>query len=71
MKIGIPKENIPKIFDPFFTTKPDGTGLGLSIVYKILEQHDTRIEVKSKDNRGTTFILHFPVKLNLNKHVSA
>ncbi|MDD5169416.1 MAG: ATP-binding protein, partial [Syntrophales bacterium] len=68
---GISKENISKIFDPFFTTKPDGTGLGLSIVYKILEQHDTRIEVKSKDNRGTTFILHFPVKLNQNNHVSA
>jgi len=66
---GILKENISKIFDPFFTTKPDGTGLGLSIVYKILEQHGTRIELKSRDNQGTTFLLRFPVKLNQEDHV--
>ena len=60
--MGIPKESIPKIFDPFFTTKPDGTGLGLSIVYKILEQHGTRIDVKSKEGKGTTFNLYFPIK---------
>jgi len=62
---GIPKENVPKIFDPFFTTKPDGTGLGLSIVYKIMEQHDGQIEVKSKENQGTSFMLRFPIKTNI------
>ena len=58
---GIPSFNLSKIFDPFFTTKPEGTGLGLSIVHKILEQHHATIDVVSEENRGTTFILSFPV----------
>ena len=58
---GIPPFNLSKIFDPFFTTKPEGTGLGLSIVHKILEQHHAAIDVVSEVNRGTTFILSFPI----------
>jgi two-component system NtrC family sensor kinase len=58
---GIPPANLSKIFDPFFTTKPEGTGLGLSIVHKILEQHHAAIDVVSEENRGTTFILSFPL----------
>ncbi|MFA5180867.1 MAG: GAF domain-containing protein [Syntrophales bacterium] len=63
--MGIPKENVSKVFDPFFTTKPDGTGLGLSIVYKIMEQHDGQVEIKSRENQGTSFILRFPIKMNI------
>ncbi len=59
---GIPPENLSKIFDPFFTTKPEGTGLGLSIVHKIMEQHHASIDVVSEENRGTTFILNFPLQ---------
>ncbi len=59
---GIPPFNLSKIFDPFFTTKPEGTGLGLSIVHKILEQHHAAIDVVSEENRGTTFILSFPIQ---------
>jgi two-component system NtrC family sensor kinase len=59
--VGIPPGNLSKIFDPFFTTKPEGTGLGLSIVHKILDQHHASIEVISEENRGTTFILSFPL----------
>jgi signal transduction histidine kinase len=58
---GIPAANLSKIFDPFFTTKPEGTGLGLSIVHKILDQHHAAIDVVSEENRGTTFILSFPL----------
>ncbi len=58
---GIPQANLFKIFDPFFTTKPEGTGLGLSIVHKILDQHHASIDVVSEENRGTTFILSFPL----------
>jgi PAS domain S-box-containing protein len=58
---GIPPFNLSKIFDPFFTTKSEGTGLGLSIVHKILEQHHAAIDVVSEENRGTTFILSFPI----------
>ena len=61
---GIPPEVLPKIFDPFFTTKEvgKGTGLGLSIVYKIVEQHGGRIDVKSTVGKGTVFTVVLPMK---------
>jgi len=60
---GIAEENISKIFDPFFTTreKGQGTGLGLSTVYLILERHNGRITVVSKQGVGTTFAVFLPV----------
>jgi two-component system NtrC family sensor kinase len=60
---GIPPEILPKIFDPFFTTKEvgKGTGLGLSIVYKIVNQHGGRIDVKSQPGKGTVFTVVLPV----------
>jgi two-component system sensor histidine kinase PilS (NtrC family) len=42
------------IFDPFFTTKTDGTGLGLSITHRILGAYNSRLEVSSVPNEGTT-----------------
>jgi len=61
---GISNENLEKIFDPFFTTKAEGTGLGLSIVHKILDQHEATIEIKSKEGKGTSFILGFPIRMS-------
>lgn len=58
--IGIPKENLARLFDPFFSTKEEGTGLGLSIVYKIIQEHNGRIEVESKIGEGTTFFIYLP-----------
>jgi signal transduction histidine kinase len=58
--VGIPKENLPKIFNPFFSTRSDGTGLGLSITKNIIEQHGGRIEVESRVNVGTKFIITLP-----------
>ena len=60
---GIPPDVLPKIFDPFFTTKEvgKGTGLGLSIVYKIVEQHGGKIDVKSTVGQGTVFTVVLPV----------
>ena len=66
---GISPENVSKIFDPFFTTKPEGTGLGLSIVYKILEQHEASIDIKSIENKGSSFSLRFPAKRTLTGNV--
>jgi two-component system NtrC family sensor kinase len=60
---GIREKLLEKIFDPFFTTKEigKGTGLGLSIVYSIVKEHYGNIEVHSKVDLGTTFIITFPV----------
>jgi signal transduction histidine kinase len=60
--VGIPQEIINKIFDPFFTTKPVGvgTGLGLSVSFGIIEKHQGKIEVTSKENEGTTFTIYLP-----------
>ena len=61
---GIPDDVLPRIFDPFFTTKEigKGTGLGLSIVYKIVNQHGGRIDVKSQVGKGTLFTVVLPIK---------
>ena len=58
--IGIAGENLHKIFNPFFSTRSDGTGLGLSITKNIIEEHGGRIEVESKVNVGTKFIITLP-----------
>jgi two-component system, NtrC family, sensor kinase len=61
---GIPAEIRTRIFDPFFTTKPpgEGTGLGLSISYGIIQDHGGAIEVTSEVGKGSTFIVHLPLK---------
>ncbi|NPV73726.1 MAG: hypothetical protein HPY89_08075 [Pelotomaculum sp.] len=57
---GIPREQIEKIGVPFFTTKADGTGLGLSISYSIIGAHKGRVEVDSKEGKGTKFRIYLP-----------
>jgi len=61
---GIDSKNIDKIFDPFFTTKDvgEGMGLGLSICYRIVEECDGRISVKTEVGKFCEFTLEFPAK---------
>lgn len=56
---GIPQENLSKLFEPYFTSKRNGIGLGLASTLNILQAHYASIEVKSKINAGTTFIIAF------------
>ena len=60
--VGIPKDVLPRLFEPFFSTKQDvkGVGLGLSVAYGIVRRHQGRIDVKSREGRGTTFIVVLP-----------
>jgi PAS domain S-box-containing protein len=60
---GIPEEQRAHIFEPFFTTKgkEQGTGLGLSMVYAIVQQARGHIEFVSELNRGTEFVIYFPL----------
>ncbi len=57
---GIEEEDLSKIFNPFFTKKDMGTGLGLSIAYKIIEEHQGRIIVRSEKGKGTVFTIELP-----------
>ncbi len=57
---GIDAECLNNIFEPFFTTKGGGSGLGLAITYNIISDHGASIEVESRQNEGTTFVLVFP-----------
>jgi two-component system NtrC family sensor kinase len=61
---GIAPENLSKIFDPFFTTKAEGkgVGLGLAVLYGIVKAHEGEVEVSSRRNEGTIFVVTLPLK---------
>lgn len=62
---GISKEYFERIFDPFFTTKgaEKGTGIGLSSTKSIFEKNfGGSIIVQSEKNKGTKFIISFPIR---------
>ena len=61
---GISPADMGKIFEPFYTKKVmgrSGTGLGLSVVWGTVKDHDGYIDVESREGKGTTFTLYFPV----------
>lgn len=64
--IGIPAEKLPHIFDRFYrvrstaTKKVQGLGLGLSFVAWIVQAHNGRISVESRQGEGSTFTVLLP-----------
>ena len=58
---GIRDGDFGKVFEPYYTTKSNGSGLGLVIVNRIVTDHGGRIEVKSREGRGTTVVLSLPL----------
>ena len=61
---GIAADDMRRIFEPFYTKKVmgrSGTGLGLSVVWGTVKDHSGYIDVRSSEDRGTTFTLYFPV----------
>ena len=57
---GISEENLPRIFEPYFSTKKDGTGLGLTVLFKVVQEHNGEVSVKSREGKGTVFTITLP-----------
>jgi two-component system probable response regulator PhcQ len=63
---GLPKEALRLVFDPFVvrSDSPIEYGIHLMACYFIVYHHGGRIEAKSEEGRGTTFILRMPTNAN-------
>lgn len=65
--VGIPKESLNHIFERFYRVDESrskdtgGIGVGLTIVKSIVDLHKGKIEVKSKQNEGSEFIITLPI----------
>jgi signal transduction histidine kinase len=59
---GILPEHLPRIYEPFFTTKDVWTnvGLGLSVAYRIVVEHQGKIDVQTEVGKGSTFTVRIP-----------
>lgn len=64
---GISPQDLPHIFDMFYTSSnaggSRGTGLGLAITKEILIRHHGEITVESEVNKGSAFLIRFPIAL--------
>lgn len=60
---GLPKEALRLLFDPFVVRMdiPSEYGINLMACFFVVHHHGGRIEAKSEDGKGTTFIIHMPV----------
>lgn len=65
--MGMAESEVIHVFERFYrsdsarNSKTGGTGLGLSIARWIVEAHDGEIEVLSRQEFGTRFIIKFPI----------
>ena len=72
---GINEKNLQCIFDRFtqvdntMTRVNEGSGIGLSIARSFVTLHKGTIDVKSKENEGSEFIVKIPIKLIDEKNI--
>jgi signal transduction histidine kinase len=68
---GIRANQLPKLFGEYEKSdfprdkSVQGTGLGLAIAQKIVQAHEGLIQVDSRVDKGSTFIVTLPIKTNL------
>ncbi len=71
--IGMKEEELEKVYDRFYqidrSHSKEGSGLGLAIVKRIVELSEGKIEIKSKENKGTTVIVKLPVTSEKNNKI--
>lgn len=66
--IGIRPEHIARLTERFYrvdksrSRETQGTGLGLAIVKHVLLRHDASLVIESVPEKGSTFIVKFPLK---------
>ena len=58
--VGMSPKQMERAFDPFYTTKARGLGVGLVTVKRIVESHRGKVDVKSKEGKGTSFEVTLP-----------
>lgn len=64
---GIPKEHIKRVTEDFYmvdksrSRENGGSGIGLSLCKKILELHNSEINIKSREHIGTTVYFELEV----------
>jgi len=61
--VGISQDDLPFIFERYYKNldHEESTGLGLAIVKRIIDLHDSHIEVFSQPGKGTTFAFSLPM----------
>lgn len=74
--IGIPSEMTGKIFERFFQVdnpinadlSTTGTGIGLSLSQNIVNKHQGQINVESKEEEGSMFVVELPLGIEHFQH---
>lgn len=65
---GIPARHLPRLTERFYrvdagrSRDAGGTGLGLAIVRQVMDVHDAKLTISSKEGRGCTFSCRFPAE---------
>jgi len=60
---GIPAAFLDKIFEPFVKiVQEKGVGLSLALAKRIIDMQGGKVEVKSSEGKGTTFIITMPMQ---------
>jgi signal transduction histidine kinase len=58
---GMDAITLSKLFEPYFTNKSNGNGLGLANTQNIIFNHKGSVSVASEINKGTEFVISFPI----------
>ena len=61
---GIPEQEVPRVWEELYRGEQargvPGSGLGLPLVRAIIEKHGGNVEIRSKTDHGTVFIMNLP-----------